>query len=240
MAKMLSTDEALKLTSLLIELANPSIRKYIKLPTDNIIFGQITSVQFLNLLFKQCVFTKEHPDGVFYENAEYQVNVRVVDGKVLRKCSDGVWRLDSYAWKITKVLKQKDIRPIGVHPVYGSEHPGEALKNLNELMATVKTKEDRDLLYDFFVQWGQNLLLVHTEPEDRMVIRVTKPLLEAIETCYVPNSYDIDSAMKKGTPIECTEIHDGDALVIEKMPWGMAFYVVKEEEFELTHSLVNA
>ena len=114
-------------------------------------------------------------------------------------------------------------------------HSTEGAQTYAKVLATIHDQHEKDLFTDLLVNWSRDLLLIHTEAEDRRVIEVTDELLLQIGTCEVPNSYDIEWPAEGADGVELTPIKVGDALVIEDCSFGPAFYVVQAEEYRLTH-----
>ena len=140
---------------------------------------------------------------------------------------DLVERPDAYAWRTSKVVKAKNKKQLGFHSTEGAQ-------TYAEVLATIESQYERDLFTDLLVNWSKDLLLIHTDAEDRMVIVVTEELISQGIT-EVPNSYDIEWPAEGADGVELTPIKAGDALVIESCSFGPAFYVVQKDEFEMTH-----
>jgi hypothetical protein len=235
-------DEAKALTARIIEAYTAAA--YTKEPIDNVVFGKLGDIPLLEMLVQLCVISKEHVSGTIYDKSKFQMVMRIINGKLLMRGQDLIERPDAYAWKIEKVLKAKNRKPIGLHPVMATEagdtlDVGAAVENYFQLASTITDPRERMILHNFFTQWGTNLLLIHTDAEDRKVIRVTKEMIEKMGITEVPNSYDIEWPGPGVNDVELTPIHEGDALVLEKCSFGWAFYVIQREEFELTHTAKN-
>lgn len=64
-------------------------------------------------MLRQCVTTKEFPEGHIYEETKFQMVLRVLDGKVIISN-----RPDCYCWKCEKIIneeKKGNVHPIGIH-----------------------------------------------------------------------------------------------------------------------------
>ena len=193
-----------------------------KLPISNIVFPKWDDNGLFGMMLRQCVATKEFPEGHIYEEAQFQLVLRVLDGKVLM--SD---RPDCYCWRLEKVLKEEkkgNVRPIGVNSANG-------LLNLMEVMRTVTDPKESKLLADMFVSWNKDLMLVALPAEERICIVVTQEMLDAGITHCV-NSYD-DPDENGDAP--ATPIYVGDILIVE----DNGVYRVGREEADVTYRLGN-
>jgi len=139
-----------------------------------------------------------------------------------------VERPDAYAWKTSKVVNAENKKPLGFHSVEGAQ-------TYAQVLATIGAQYERELFTDLLVNWAKDLLLIHTDAENRIVIEVTEDLICKYGITEVPNSYDIEYPAEGADGVELTPIKVGDALVIENCSFGPAFYVVQKEEYELTH-----
>lgn len=105
------------------------------------------------------------------------------------------------------------------------------------LLVTRTNDREKELFTDLLVNWARDLLLIHTDAEDRMVIVVTEDLIAKHGITHIANSYDIEWPAEGADGVELTPIKVGDALVVENCSFGPAVYVVGKDEFELTHVL---
>lgn len=225
MAKVTFT-EAKEITARVFE---TSIAKpVVKLPMDNVVFDRLGEVPLLEMLMNLNIVTKEHIHGTTYDKKNFQMVMRIINGKLLMRGQDMIDRPDAYAWKTSKVVKAKNKKPLGFHSVEGAQ-------TYAKVLATIGEQYERDLFTDLLVNWAKDLLLIHTDAENRMVIEVTEELICNSGITEVPNSYDIEWPTEGADGVELTPIKVGDALVIEECSFGPAFYVVQKEEYELTH-----
>ncbi|MBO5143114.1 MAG: hypothetical protein J6C46_09070 [Clostridia bacterium] len=222
---MTTFENAKAITKMVVE--NYAQRDMVKVPMDNVVFDRLGEIPLLEMLMNLSVVTKEHVNGTTYDKKNFQMVMRIINGKLLMRGQDLVDRPDAYAWKTTKVLKAKNKKPLGFHSTEGAQ-------NYAQVLSTIQNQYERDLFTDLLVNWSKDLLLIHTESENRQVIEVTEEMLMAGITA-VPNSYDIEWPAEGATGVELTPIKVGDALVIEQCSFGTAFYVVQKEEYELTH-----
>lgn len=210
-------------------LAVSTAKPMVKLPMDNVVFDRLGEVPLLEMLVNLNVVTKEHIGGTTYDKKNFQMVMRIIDGKLLMRGQDMVDRPDAYAWKTSKVVKAKNKKALGFHSVEGAQ-------TYAQVLGTICNQYERDLFTDLLVNWARDLLLIHTDAEDRMVIEVTEELISEYKITKVPNSYDIEWPAEGADGVELTPIKVGDALVIENCSFGPAFYVVQKDEYELTHA----
>lgn len=210
-------------------LAVSTAKPMVKLPMDNVVFDRLGEVPLLEMLVNLNVVTKEHISGTTYDKKNFQMVMRIIDGKLLMRGQDMIDRPDAYAWKTSKVVKAKNKKALGFHSVEGAQ-------TYAQVLATICNQYERDLFTDLLVNWARDLLLIHTDAEDRMVIEVTEELISEYKITEVPNSYDIEWPAEGADGVELTPIKVGDALVIENCSFGPAFYVVQKDEYELTHA----
>ena len=222
-----SFEKAKSLTASVIAVSAPPV-PMTKLPMDNVIFDKLGEVPLLEMLVNLNIVTKEHIKGTTYDKKSFQMVMRIIGGKVLMRGQDLVERPDAYAWPTSKVLKAKNKKALGFHSTEGA-------LTYAQVLATIESQREKELFTDLLVNWARDLLLIHTDAEDRMVIVVTEELIEKYGITEVPNSYDIEWPAEGADGVELTPIKVGDALVIEKCSFGTAFYVVGKDEYELTH-----
>lgn len=222
----LTFEAAKELTAKVISLSKQ--KDVIKLPMDNIVFDRLGEIPLLEMLVNLNVVTKEHINGTVYDKKAYQMVMRIIDGKLLMRGQDLIERPDAYAWKTSKVVEAKNKRLLGFHSVEGAH-------TYAEVLSSIKDAHERELFTDLLVNWSKDLLLIHTDAEERRVIEVTEELIVNHKIIAVPNSYDIEYPEEGAKDLEVTPIKVGDALVMEKCSFGPAFYVVGKNEYELTH-----
>jgi hypothetical protein len=227
MKKVVSFEEAKRITENTINLAAPA-EPMVKLPMDNIVFDKLGTIPLLEMLMNLTVVTKEHIEGTTYDKKEFQMVMRIIGGKLLMRGQDLVDRPDAYAWRTSKVVKAKNKKALGFHSTEGA-------LTYAAVLDTIKNDHERELFTNLLVNMANDLLLIHTDAEDRMVIEVTEDLIVKHGITMVPNSYDIEWPAEGATGVELTPIKVGDALVIEKCSFGPAFYVVQADEYRLTH-----
>ena len=222
----ISFEEAKALTAKVLNSSSPAVA-VTKLPIDNIVFGKLEEIPLLEMLVNLNVVTKEHVEGTTYDKSSFQMVMRIINGKLLMRGQDLIERPDAYAWRVSKVLNAKNKKNLGFHSTEGAF-------TYAQVLSTIPEPRERELFTDLLVKWSSDLLLIHTDAEDRMAITVTKELLNSGLT-EVPISYDIEWPDENATGVKLTPIKEGDALVIEECSFGPAFYVVQKEEFELTY-----
>ena len=222
----LGIEDAKRLTAMILEKA-PASRPVTKLPIDNVVFGRLDEIPLLEMMINLSVITKEHVEGTIYDKNNFQMVFRIINGKLLMRGQDLIDRPDAYAWKTSKVLNAKNKRNLGFHSTEGA-------LTYAEVLSTITNSRERELFTDLLVKWGTDLLLIHTDAEDRRCIPVTKELINMGFACVV-NSYDIEYAPKGATEVEMTPIYAGDALILESTSFGTGLYVVRKKEFELTY-----
>ena len=221
-----SFEAAKELTARVIEVSAPAVAMT-KLPMDNVVFDRLGEVPLLEMMLNLDIVTKEHISGTVYDKKEFQMVMRIIGGKLLMRGQDLIERPDAYAWRTSKVVKAKNKKALGFHSTEGAQ-------TYASILATIESQRERDLFTDLLVNWARDLLLIHTDAEDRMVIVVTEELI-AKGITEVPNSYDIEWPAEGADGVELTPIKVGDALVVENCSFGPAFYVVGKDEFEMTH-----
>ena len=226
MAKVTFT-EARNITAKVLELSRQI--HMVKLPMDNVVFDRLGEVPLLEMLMNLNIVTKEHVNGTTYDKKNFQMVMRIINGKLLMRGQDMIDRPDAYAWRTSKVLKAKNKKALGFHSVEGAQ-------TYAQVLATIQEQYEKDLFTDLLVNWAKDLLLIHTDAEHRVVIEVTEELISKHGITEVPNSYDIEWPAEGADGVELTPIKVGDALVIEKCSFGLGFYVVQKDEYELTHA----
>lgn len=191
-----------------------------KLPIRNIVFPKWDDNGLFGRMLRQCVITKEFPEGHIYEETQFQLVMRVLDGKVL--VSD---RPDCYCWKREKVLKEcmnGNVHPIGINSVNG-------LLNLMDVLQGIPDEKERRLMADMFISLNKDLMLVDLAAEERICIVVTQELLDAGITHCVDSYVDTD----KNGNAPATSIYLDDILIVD----GNGVYRVGREEASMTYRI---
>lgn len=227
MEKIISFEQAKELTKKVFEISAPPV-PMTKVELDNVVFDKLGEIPLLEMLMNLNIVTKEHIEGTTYDKKSFQMVMRIIDGKLLMRGQDLVDRPDAYAWHTSKVVKAKNKKALGFHSVEGAQ-------TYAQVLSTIKEQYHRDLFTDLLVNWSKDLLLIHTDAEERMVIVVTEDMIVKHGLTHVANSYDIEWPAEGATGVELTPIKVGDALVVENMSFGPAVYVVQKDEYELTH-----
>ncbi len=199
----------------IIDLAKGRITPCIKVETQNIVFPHWSDLGLLGLMFRQCIVTKEQPDGHIYDESSFQPVLRILDGKVLMNN-----KTDSYAWKFSKLGSAKNIGVIGTATAEG-------LISLATVLSSISDDQEKALVAGMFANFNKNLQLVTTPAEKRVCIEVTKDLYDAGLTFCVDEWAETD----ENGYAEETILNIGDFLIVTS--YGV--YCIRREEFLTTH-----
>ena len=211
-----------KLESTLKILSLGTIVPCTKLPLDNILFPEWDELGLLGQLVRQCVVTKEQPEGYCYPEAEFRMVMRILNGRVLMNN-----RPDVYCWKHAKAAKAAaKARIIGANSAEG-------LINLAEVLMSITDAGEKKSFAGMMASMKRDLLMVHTPAEKRECIIVTQELYDAGVTACVDSWVEPD---ENGEGPE-TKLVVGDVLIVEHKPEGDFVYRVGAEEFAETHVL---
>ena len=217
--------------ALIANLVKTHGRPCVKLALDNIVFPRWSEMGAYAYMHKYMPTTAEQPDGYAYPHAKFQSVLRVLGGKVLfedTRRADGK-RTDNYCWEVDKVnnlVAQGKTRPIGT----GST---EGLLNLMALAATVTDPEDKLILAETFSFSNKDMLLAHTDAENRVFIRVTQELYDAGLTLSADEWIDADA----DGMAEASKLTVGDVIIVTTYEDGsVTGYRVEEAIFEQTYS----
>lgn len=186
-----------------------------KLELQNIVFPKWSDLGLVGMMFRQCVSTKEQPNGNIYDEASFQTVLRIIGGKVLM-----TGRPDCYCWKYSKVEKSKNVRMVGTNSASG-------LITLCEVLAGINDEEEKKMIADMFANSKKDLLLVTTPAEERTCIEVTPELYAAGITHCVDEWMEVDS---EGNA-EATALCVGDYLIVT----DSGVYRIGHDEFVETH-----
>lgn len=208
------------LTQLILEVAADRIQECTKLQMDNIVFPKWNDLGLLGMIFRQDIRTKEQPDGHVYDEAVYQVVMRIIAGRVLMTGG----RPDSYTWKHSKVASSKNVRFIGCNSA-------EAVINLSTALMSIADDEEKRLFADMFCNLNKDLLLVTSPEEDRLCIEITPELYNAGITACVDEWMDTDA----NGEADITRLNIGDYLIVSARKDSV--YCIRHDEFVETHSL---
>lgn len=186
-----------------------------KLELKNIVFPKWSDLGLVGLMFRQCVSTKEQPNGNIYDEAVFQTVLRIIGGKVLM-----TGRPDCYCWKFSKVENAKNVSMIGTNSAAG-------LINLCEVLACIASEEEKTMIADMFANSKKDLLLVTTPAEERSCIEITHELYAAGITHCVDEWMDVD----ENGNAEATALCVGDYLIVT----SSGVYRIGHDEFLETH-----
>lgn len=204
----------------IFKVAGDNIRPCTKLQMDNIIFPKWDDLGLLGMIFRQDVCTKEQPEGHIYDEATYQVVMRIIAGRVLMTGG----RPDAYTWKHTKVAASKNIRFIGTNSAEG-------LINLSEALMSIFDEKEKRLFADMFCNLKKDLLLITSQEEFRFCIEITPELYKAGVTFCVDEWMEVD----ENGEAEITQLNIGDYLIVSENRDSV--YCIRHDEFAETHSL---
>ena len=194
-----------------------------KEPIENILFPQWDELGLLGEFYRQCVKTKEAPQGNIYDEAEFRMVLRILKGKSHNSENFA----DVYCWTNKKAAKyMKDARIIG-------SNSGKGLLTLAEVIPTISDPKEREAFATMMAGMKRDLLLVHTPAEKRECIIVTQELYDAGVTSCIDSWVEPD---ENGEAPE-TKLFVGDALIVEHKPEGDFVYRVGAEEFAETYTL---
>lgn len=189
-----------------------------KLQMENIIFPKWNDLGLLGMIFRQDVITKEQPEGHIYDEATFQVVMRIINGKVLMTGG----KPDSYTWKQSKVSASKNHRFVGVNSA-------DALINLSNILNTIDNEKEKHLFADMMCNLKKDLLLITSPKEKRRCIEVTPELYANGLT------YCIDEWMEtnENGEAEITILNIGDFLIVSET----GVYCIHHNEFVETHQI---
>lgn len=218
--------------SVLVNMPASPIAPCEKMAMDNIVFPRWSELGAFAYMHKYMPMTAEQPDGCAYNHTKFQSVLRVLDGKVLfddaRRVMHGNKRTDNYCWdveKVNKLVAKGQTRPIGTASAEG-------LLNLMELSATITNPEDKLVLAETFSFSNKDMLLAHTDAENRFYIRITQALYDAGWTFCVDEWMEEDANGDADT----TELFVGDVIIVNRNADGsVTGYRIDREMFETTH-----
>lgn len=202
-------------TQNILNIAASQQKPCIKVEMQNIVFPKWSDIGLLGLMFRQCIITKEQPDGHIYDEAEFQPVMRILDGKVLMS-----GKTDSYAWKFSKLQSASDVRPIGANTAA-------AILTMCDVLSGISDAHEKSMVADMFANLNKDLMLVTTPAEDRVCIEVTKELYEAGVTSCVDEWNKVDA----NGDAEETFLNIGDFLIVG----ANGVYCIRRDEFMTTH-----
>lgn len=191
------------------------LQKCTKLEMQNIVFPKWNELGLIGLMFRQCLRTKEQPNGNIYDENEYQTVFRIIGGKVLM---DG--KPDCYCWKHSKVDNAKDVRIIG-------DNSYEGRINLRNVLKSIPDAFEMSLVKDMFAMLKEDFLLVTTPAEQRTCIEVTPELVAAGITQCVDEWMETDEDGNAEATVLCV----GDYLIVT----DNGIYRIGHDEFVETH-----
>ncbi len=193
-------------------------RNCLKLEMQNIVFPKWPELGLMGLIFRQCISTKEQPDGNIYDEAVYQTVLRIIGGKVLMS-----GRPDCYCWKFSKVSSAKDVKVVGTNSAEG-------IINLCIVLNGISDEADKKMLADMFASMKRDLLLVTTVSEERRCIEVTQELYDSGVTACVDQWMEVNENGEG----ESTQLQVGDYLIIT----DKGVYRIGHDEFVETHVIM--
>lgn len=188
-----------------------------KLEMKNIIFPKWDELGLLGLMLRQCVVTKEQPQGNIYDETKFRIVMRIIRGRVLME-----GKPDCYCWKFDKVEKATDKHLIG-------SNSAEGMKNACSLLTEIEDEKERTLFADMLASLKRDLIVATTPAEKRTCIEITQELYDKGVTFCVDSWMEVDES---GMALY-TALNVGDFLIVE----GDSVYCIRHKEFMLTHEL---
>ena len=212
--------------------AKNHMEPWTKLRMDNILLPPFKDFAIFGEILRQYARTKEEPSGHLYDEEEYRMVIRILDGHLIM---DGMY--DAYAWDTAKVVKELSKYSDGKIPCIGTHDPtGQALLNFTEVLATITDPFEKKKFAAMISQCAFDLLLVTTMDENRMVIEITPELLKKLNAAGVTSVVNDWEYTSDGYPSADLEANDtplkvGDFLICS--PKG--FYINQHKEFLKAH-----
>lgn len=207
----------------ILEVASSSIQDCTKLQMANIIFPKWDDLGLLGMIFRQDIRTKEQPEGHLYDEATYQVVMRIISGRVLMTGG----RPDAYTWKSSKVIDNaKDARFIGCNSA-------NAVINLANALNSIADENEKKMFADMFCNLNKDLLLITSPAEQRHCIEITPELYAAGITYCVDEWMETD----ENGEADITRLNIGDYLIVSAN--NDSVYCIRHDEFVETHSLAE-
>lgn len=186
-----------------------------KIEIGNIIFPKWSDSTLIQMMFRQCVITKEAPMGNLYDETEFRAVLRVVDHTLIQ---NGM--TDNYCWGSAQVAKHigKAV-PIGTCSASG-------LLTLADVLSTIADISEKKILADFFASLNKDLLYVFTPEESRKCIPVTQELYDAGLTWCIDEWVD-----EKDGEFAKTTLNVGDVLIVS----DTGVYCCRKDVFAATY-----
>lgn len=214
------------------EVAGAYKQPWTKKRMDNLVLPPFTDFAIFGEIMRQVVRTKEEPEGHLYEESEYRMVLRVLDGRLLMH---GMY--DAYAWDNAKVMKELKKYSDGNVPRIGTHDPtGHALLNFANVLATITDSREKQKFAAMISQSAFDLLLITTMDENRMVIEITPDLLESLHQAGVTSVVNDWEYKSEGYPAadvmaQETTLKAGDFLICTTK----GFYINQHDEFLAAH-----
>lgn len=186
-----------------------------KIEIGNIIFPKWSDMSLIQMMFRQCVITKEAPMGHIYDETEFRLVLRIVDHKLIQ---NGM--TDNYCWGATQVAKNigKAV-PIGCCSASG-------LLTLTDVISGIHDLDEKKMFADFFTSLNKDLLYVLSSEEARMCIPVTQELYDQGLTWCIDEWVE-----EKNGEYAKTALNVGDVLIVS----DSGVYCCRKDIFESTH-----
>ena len=214
-----------RITRGILDFWNYRIVKCTKLPLDNIVFPKWSDLGLLGMIFSQKIKTKEQPLGCDYDEATFQVVLRIIGGKVFMTGG----RPDAYTWKQEKVTRLMCENPKSIQAI--GANSADAIINLSKILNIIEDEHEKEAVAEMFCSLKKDLLLIRTEAENRRCLEITQDLYDAGLTACVDSWMEPD----ENGEADATQLNVGDFLIIEG---NEGVYCIRREEFLATHSLV--
>ena len=142
--KRVSFNEAKEITKKVLEVSRKKC--VVKLPMDNVVFNTLSEIPLLEMMLNLNVVTKEHTEGVIYDKRNFQMVMRIIDGKLLMN-----GKPDAYAWNTSKVLKAKNKRALGFHSTEGA-------LNYAKILSTIENEYEKEIFTNLLVNRAKDVL----------------------------------------------------------------------------------
>jgi hypothetical protein len=197
-------------TARILSIVSDAIRPCTKIEMNNIVFPAWAEFGLFGKIIRQCVATKEQPDGCIYKESVWRVVYRPDVGD----------SYDAFAWKESKVEGAKNIRPIGVNSEEGKQV-------LEELLSKMKNENEKKAMEEMFNLFRKDFSLVTSPSENRFYVEVTQEFYDAgITHCVDKWMEEDENGMSTAT-----ELNVGDFLIVA----NDGVYCIRCNEFNESH-----
>lgn len=187
----------------------------VKLEECIIFFPEWKELGILGKMLRQCIVTKEQPDGQIYDENNFQIVMKIINGKIEWSCMEK-----------SKVKKIQDKTIVG-------SNSAEGMNNVAKVLMKISDENERKLFLEMLQLFRKDFQLLISPADKRVCIEVTQQMFDGGIT-YCVESWVMTDEIGAAT---VTNLVVGDYLILEDIDDEPCIYRISREEFFNSYQL---